>query len=152
MKSLIHKYDLSITLTSNPNKSLFNALKLRDEVKKHDQCHICDALPDRYTCKDKYLVYKFICKYCNESYIGQSSRPFYNRYNEHRHCLKTNKTNSALTEHCQNKHASQNCSITDFQLQILDRCKDPINARLSEARHIKRLSPSINRKHELTDF
>ena len=116
-------------------------------MKKHAHCEVCVHLPDRFRCDDKYLVYKFTCKHCNEFYIGETCRPFNLRYSEHRGSITSKNKISALAEHTTH-HRDVNMSITDFYLEILLKCTDPLQTRLSEATAIDRFRPALNRKHE----
>ena len=56
---------------------------------------------------------------------------------------------SALAGHI---HVGSPKSIDRYDLEILEKCSDPLDTRLTEARFIKKLSPKINRKHELVEF
>ena len=40
-------------------------------------------------------------------------------------------------------------SISDFDLEIIDRLSNPIETRVTEAINIKQLAPHLNRKHEM---
>ena len=102
-------------------------------------------------CNDRFLVYKFNCKKCEEFYIGQTSRPFKYRFLEHKRAIEKNRSSSALAEH-RHRQGPGVSSILDFDLQILDQCRDALDNKLTEARFIKRLRPKINRKHELINF
>ena len=149
IRTLIKKYDLPVNLVDIPNSNLYSSLQNKPKHNKHENCTVCDWLPSKYTCKDKFFVYKFTCKFCANFYIGQSSRPFKLRFMEHARSFN-NKISSALADHrSQCKHI---VSIDNFTLDILDKCKNPVDTRLSEARCIKSMKPNINRKHELIDF
>lgn len=153
IRKLIQRYKIPAKLVNKSNQTIYNNLRFKSKQTKHPNCEICDRLPDRILCTTRHLVYKFTCHLCNDFYIGQSNRPFKFRFNEHcRSLLNKNKNNSALAEHVLQKHHSVNCTIDDFDLSIIDKCNDPVDTRLTEARYIKRLSPQINRKHELIDF
>ena len=116
-------------------------------------CDICNVLPPRFICSDRFLVYQFSCRHCNDFYVGQTNRPFKFRYCEHSRAIKKFDRSSALTEHLQKHHAKLvNKSISDFKLQVIDKCADPVTTRVTEARYIRLLRPKINRKHELTEF
>ena len=87
------------------------------------------------------------------NFIGQSNRAFKHRFTEHSRSLNNrNSASSALTDHVLQKHPHMILSINDFDLMVIERCKDPLETRLAEARHMKRLTPQINRRCELTDF
>ena len=149
IRKLIHKYDLPVTFVSSSNQNLHQALKNKQEKKKHKNCFVCDLLPNKVKCTDRFLVYKFTCKCCQDFYIGQTSRPFKLRYNEHKRAVSNSCDSSALSEHCKKCNCSQ---IDDFGLDIIGMCKDALNTRLTEARQIKQLNPKLNRKKEMTVF
>ena len=150
IKSLMNKYEITANLVSTPNTTLYNALKDKQVSKRHENCNICQKLPERYSCNDRFLVYKFTCVSCGHFYIGQTCRPFKQRYHEHERAVKNNKVNdSALANHI---HADSPKVIDMYDLEVLEKCSDPLDTRLTEARYIKKLSPKINRKHELTEF
>ena len=150
IRKLIKKYELPINLVSSPNKTLYNALKFKQKVEKHESCLVCESLPNKMKCTDRFLVYKFTCHHCKDFYIGQTSRPFKHRFNEHKRAVdKGNVDSSAMAEHCLKCRPKR---LTDFDLEILDKCKDALDTRLTEARYIKQLIPKINRRKELTIF
>ena len=84
---------------------------------------------------------------CNEFYIGETCRPFKMRYYEHSRSLASNNKNSALVEHASN-HSDVTMTMNDFSLNIIQRCTDPLQTRLSEATAIDSYRPALNRKHE----
>ena len=90
-----------------------------------NNCEICESLPDQYDCTDRFLVYQFTCKVCNEFYIGQTNRPFKQRFLEHKKAILKRQKTSALAEHLHN--GLPNSSIIDFKLDILARCRDALD-------------------------
>ena len=86
------------------------------------------------------------------SFIGETCRPFKQRYSEHSTCRSITAKNksSALAEHTL-QHQDVNMTIADFDLRavnIIQQCKDSLQTRLSEANAIDRLGPALNRRHE----
>ena len=157
IRNLIKKYKIPANLVSVPNKPLYNCLKTEENKKeKHNECEVCEALPAKYNCSDRFLIYKFTCKICNDFYIGQTSRSFKLRFSEHKRAIAKKQAKSALAEHDHGPHGTfqgpKNNSIEDFDLDILDQCGDSLDTKLTEARFIKNLCPKINRKSELTAF
>jgi uncharacterized protein YaaR (DUF327 family) len=149
INNIIKKYDLPVRLISKPPRSLKQIFRNSDHrTKKHENCTICDHLPESFNCNDRFLVYKFTCKYCLAFYIGETSRPFYNRYKEHERSLKNGNLISALSEHACKAHDRLNVTIRSFDLEILRQCRDAIEARLAEARAIRSHEPLLNRKFE----
>ena len=136
---LMDKYDIKANLISKPNKSLSSALNNKSKNEKHKNCHLCNVLNSNYRCNDRFIVYKFTCKLCTEFYIGKSSRPFYLRYAEHRNSINAGNKVSALSDHLLQKHQSHTGSIDYFDVQIIDKCRDPVDTTFSESRQIRSL-------------
>jgi len=150
INSIIKKYNLQVRLISKPARSLKQIFKKHNDhkINKHENCAICEHLPEEFNCNDRFLVYQFTCKYCSDFYIGETSRPFYNRYKEHARSLNNGNFISALSEHASKAHKSTSPSIRSFDLEILRHCKNAVEARLAEARAITARGPPLNRKHE----
>ena len=55
----IKTFDLNIKLVSNANKKLAHVFKRKTMSEKHDNCEICQKLPNNYNCEVKGVVYKF---------------------------------------------------------------------------------------------
>ena len=153
------KYDFDIKVIFKPNKYLSDCFHLKEQRDEHQNCAVCHHL-ENGSCEEKNVVYRFVCKRCQNQYIGQTNRPFYQRYTEHKNSIiKGNKANniqntlsqhSALLQHMLEKHPQQQASINQYKVQIIHRTNDPIRCRLAEAREIKKSTPEINRKTELT--
>ena len=99
MNKLKRKYGLPMRITARPGKRLQNTIKSKIDNKDFCQCDICKQIGPKYNCNDKYLVYEFSCKICQIKYIGQSSRPFRSRYNEHERSVRNRDKKSALSDH-----------------------------------------------------
>ena len=147
IKNRLKKYSVPIRLVSKPSRFLKQCFNSKN-VRKHVNCSICEHLPNDFTCNDRLLVYKFTCKFCNEYYIGETSRPFAQRYKEHSRSLQNQDDKSALSCHLKSVHQDQLAKIADFDLEILARCQTPVATRLAEARLITNLRPKLNRKFE----
>ena len=78
VNKLIAKYNLPIQLVNKANQTLQTTLKNSNTpINRHDNCNICTVLPCKYSCSDRFIVYKFTCNYCKEFYVGQTSRSFF---------------------------------------------------------------------------
>ena len=150
INQLISKYDIDVRLVSKPSPNLNTVLKKKKIV--HQNCEICKKVGTKYNCKSRYLVYKFTCKFCNKAYIGQTARPFYFRYREHKFAVDNSNQSSALSEHILKDHRNDNCNIDSFSLEFLELFKSPIESRIGEALWIRYLQPALNRKKELTHW
>ena len=117
---------------------------------KHENCVTCSSLPGGYTCTDRYLVYKFTCNFCYKFYIGETSRPFAQRFGEHVRSLKAHDKKNALTEHLLNDHPEASFDLDNFQLCVLAKLRDPVETRIKEAQLIDQCRPQLNRRLEMT--
>ena len=113
MKKFLKKHDFNVRVVSKPAKYLKQVLVNPQRLKKHENCNPCSHLPAPFRCDDKFLVYQFTCKLCNECCIGETCRPFKMRYSEHSKSLASivlwlNMPSS--------KHSDVNITITDFDL------------------------------------
>ena len=70
------------------------------------------------------------------------------RHAEYKRSLASKTKDSALSEHVLNDHPTADVSIIDFKIDIIDKCKSPLETRLTEGKNINQFRPEINRKHE----
>ena len=115
---------------------------------KHTGCEVCEKLTDKYSCIDRFLVYKFTCQICNQSYIGQTARTLKARFVEHKNSLNRGDDISALSMHASIAHSDVTLSMDSFDLEILHQGKTPLESRLIEIKMINLHKPYLNRKHE----
>ena len=148
INTIIRKYDFKIKVANKPAKQLRHCFSSRSQVKKHDNCKVCSSLPLLYRCDDNFLVCKFTCSLCSKFYIGETSRPFRMRHSEHERSLSNKNKTSALAEHALLCHNDVTVTIDDFDLDIVQKCSNPLETRLAEANAIHRFGPALNRKHE----
>ena len=59
---------------------------------------------------------------------------------------------NALYEHAIKTHNLENMTISHFDVDIIEQSQNAVDCRLAEARLIKTLRPSLNRKNELPNF
>ena len=59
---------------------------------------------------------------------------------------------NALYEHATKTHNLENMTISQFDVDIIEHSQNAVDCRLAEARLIKTLRPSLNRKNELPNF
>ena len=67
---------------------------------------------------------------------------------EHERSINQRNLTTALSEHAHKVHNNRPFQITDFDLEILRRCRAPVEARLAEARAISNQNPQLNRRHK----
>ena len=129
----IKKHDLHVCLISKPVRSLKQIFGNRDpNAKKNENCAICKHLSNNFNCCDRFLVYQFTCKYYSAFYIGETSRPFLNRYKEHERSLRHGNFTSALSEHASKTHDLLHMTIQSCDLEILCHCRNAVEIRLAE--------------------
>ena len=152
VSKLIKKYEMPVKAVYKPASWLSSCLSGRQYVQKHEDCEVCNRMPNRYGCEDRFLVYKLSCKICKKFYVGQTSRPFHFRYDVHRRSLNNKDNRSAISELVNNEHCDVGMTISDFDLQIMKKEKSPIDCKLAEAECINFHRPQLNRKEELTHW
>ena len=145
----IAKYDLNIKLISKPAPQLCSVLNRKRISRSHHNCEICGSIKDKKSCKTRYVVYQFECGVCHDIYIGQTARPFHFRYKEHKRAIENKNNSSALSEHILKRHQNASLSINDFALCFLEILRNPVDCKISEAKHISSKNPKINRREEL---
>ena len=149
INKILQQYNFPVKVVSEPNKKLNQVLGPIHKKTKHDHCLPCSYLPDKYTCNDRYLVYMFTCNRCKMNYIGETCRPFFQRFDEHKRSLKARDNKSALAEHLIKDHPDIDSDLQNFQLCVLAKLRTPVETRIKEAQFIDRLRPKLNRKLEM---
>ena len=158
LKQIINKFDLPCRLVSKANKNLASFLDLRHPASDDNcVCTICKQIRSNSTgetfnsCTDRYVVYKYTCKICNQIYIGKTARPFKTRHQEHARSIKNKSKVSALSEHAQ-KHDEIDRNINLFNISFLKKENNSRDTTVAECKYIENLKPQINRKQELTSY
>lgn len=125
-KNFLKEHNISVVPHINRNLSHIITLG-KDRTKKEDTTG---------------TVYKFDCKECPATYIGETKRPLKIRLREH----MTNKDRkSVVALHIQNH---ENHSFDWNNARILDREKNYHKRKLSESIHINCFSNTINKKED----
>ena len=145
IKKSIDKYNLPVKMVNEFGKQSANQLCNKSE-NNSCTCDICSQL-SKYSCKDRFVVYKYTCKRCNEFYVGKTVRKFSVRHSEHRRAINNKSTSSALYEHLKVKH-NDTGDIGDFVVCLIAKLSNTRDTTFSESKAITQLRPSINRKHE----
>ena len=111
-------------------KIVFNSFKIKQ--------YFCykDRVP---TDLKSNLVYKFSCQECGSCYIGETSRHFKTRIDNH---LKSDK-NSHIFKHLNNNARCLN-SVSKDSFKILDIANNSFDLKIKEALHIHWDKPSLN--------
>ena len=149
INKILRQYNFPVKVVSEPNKKLNQLLRPVHKKTKHDHCLPCSFLPDKYTCNDRFIVYMFTCIVCKKSYIGETCRPFVQRFDEHKRSLKARDNKSALSEHLMKDHPDIISDLENFQLNVLAKLRTPVETRIKEAQMIDACRPQLNRKVEM---
>ena len=143
------KLDFNLVFRHGPNVMGAIGTQVHQTEKCISACTVCDSLPPYAGCNTKYLVYEYICRLCNHTYIGYSARSLKYRHAEHKRSINKGDNVSALSTHLKNSHGSNQAhNIECYNLRVLQRCTDTVSASLAENYHIQHRKPQINRKHE----
>ena len=90
------------------------------------------SVKDQISSEQKsFVVYKFFCPGCNAKYIGETTRQFLVRIDEH---LKTDKK-LAIYKHLSNNNP--NCKADKSCFEIIDQARTEFTLKLKEAMHIE---------------
>ena len=134
-----------------PGKILSNILRSKNKKSHSCNCNIYTQLPNRYNCKDRYVVYKYTCNICNAFYVGKKP-PIFTRHAEHTNDIRKANMNNALFEHLRTYHNTTSYTIDNFSITFINKYSNTLETTISEAEHIHNLHPSINRKRELPEY
>ena len=94
-------------------------------------------------CLINHVVYHFKCAGCNACYVGETSRHFLTRINEH---LFTDKK-SAVFKHIHDNNNLSCMNVCDDKcFSILDKAPTKFRLKIKEAAHIKQLGPILNKQ------
>ena len=88
-----------------------------------------------------YVIYKYVCANCNICYIGETTKQFFVRTNEHLHMDK----NSAIYRHL-NQNATCKALCDHESFTIIDRAPTDYQLRIKEAFYIQKLQPELNKQ------
>ena len=119
--------DVKIVFTSNKVSSFFST---KDKVPNALLSHV---------------VYFFKCAGCNASYVGQTTRHFSVRVNEH---LYKKSQPTGIFKHLE---ADQKCrsACNETCFKVIDRDSSPFRLQIKEAIHNEWLKPNINKQRQL---
>ena len=87
------------------------------------------------------VVYKFICRSCNASYIGETQRHLNTRIKEHLYSDKNSHVLQHLIANDVCHKSSDPCCFT-----IIDRASSPFRLKIKEALHIGWQNPVLNKQ------
>ena len=107
-------------------------------------------------CSQKDIVYSIKCDLCHDNdavYIGETSRPFSQRFQEH-YRSAANPTaksykNMAFSKHYKTCHEGQTPKLT---AKILQKTNGSLERKVTEAVLIQKLKPDLNGQVNIVDF
>ena len=155
IKNLINKYKLPIRIINKLGLPLHTGLNNKQDKNKYrctDSCNICKNLQNKYSCNDRYIIYKYTCNLCHEFYVGRTCRKFNIRHKEHARSINNKNNSSALSEHLINEHSDEEGGINMYTVDFIGRRHNSRDTAITEAFYINKLQPSLNRKHELPAY
>ena len=88
-----------------------------------------------------FIVYKFVCANCKVCYVGETTRHFITRINEH--LQKDAKSN--IFKHLQESRACNSVCNKDC-FSVIDRATTEYQLKMKEAMHIKWIRPKLNKQ------
>ena len=154
IKRAAEKCFLNIRVVTTPGKKLGNILTSSKPLDKQKcpnlKCRCCDALTAG-NCTTPNVVYKLTCDIqgCSNTYIGETGRPLYERYDEHWRAANNptckSYENLSIAKHYTEHHQN---TTPNFHLNIVERASSTKNRKIKEARHILKNKPEINDKNE----
>ena len=81
-------------------------------------------------CRKTNVTYKYRCKECGATYVGETSRNLYTRAGEHQHKFEKNKINSFLHTHQEEDHQGD---PPEFSISVVGSYRDPLSRQVAEA-------------------
>ena len=94
-----------------------------------------------------FVVYHFVCASCSASYVGETTRYFGTRVQEHLH--KSSGASNVFSHLQQNPECREKCDENCFK--IIDCARTKFTLKVKEALHIQWLNPTLNKqKNHLT--
>ena len=102
-------------------------------------------------------MYEITCNACQKRYDGASQRPAVESLNEHESSFRLRNERTAIGQHYRAAHRKRGDTIQrgkrdieafqdNFEIKIIKRCRDGLDAFLYEGLHIKHNKPELNGK------
>jgi len=114
---------------------------LRPNLNRLPNCNIDGCtINDSKKCFQRNITYHLKCIPCGNDYIGSTVRHLHQRIHDHTHTGQGSEIHQHLLN-CNNGRAK-------VQISILNKSKDRINTRISEAVYQKKLRPTLNTRNE----
>ena len=118
--------------------------KCGKESWKKDPCNMCAQSGGGKLCHKCNVMYKYKCDKCGAEYIGETSRNFYSRDQEHMKKYHEKSKESFIFNHQKECH---NGEPPEFTRKVLKSFTDPMSRQISEGVNIRRSgAQAINSK------
>ena len=145
-----------IKIVEKPGQKFIEIIKKNAKKPTRTKCQDPECLMGNTdkggNCRQNEIVYKIICKECQDTYIGETARNGHSRGIEHSKDSTSNnneeKDRSVLLRHMQEKHEGK---IVQFEMKTLASYQhDPLSRQCAEAVYITNIAPEkcINNKKE----
>ena len=105
-----------------------------------EECTMCSQPGGGKMCHKLNAVYKYECNLDGYSYIGETSRNFFSRNQEHEENYLNKRPESFINNHQAEMHGGQD---PDFKYSVLKTFKDPLSRQICEGVQIRRLSGGV---------
>ena len=95
----------------------------------------------------KNVVYELQCKWCRETYVGETERSLETRIREHNGEARRRTLDKPWGDHVRNKHSGESIAAADSvfsAVSVLARAGDRASRKLREAVEIRNLQPQVN--------
>ena len=159
VRRTIKKKGLNIRVIQRPGKSLRSMLVQSRPYDNHcrtgPKCKFCQVCDKKNMCFRKDLVYSIKCGLCDKNhgiYVGETSRPFAVRFNEHLRSARNPDAKSyqhmAFSKHYKQLHPGQSLKLIP---SMLKKTKGTLERKVTEAFYIERMQPDLNSKDELQE-
>ena len=101
---------------------------------------MCRQPGARRQCHKTNVTYKYVCKKCGATYIGETARNLYTRALEHEKKLEKNKTDSFMHNHQVEHHQGEE---PDYEVSVIGSYRDPLSRQVAEGVLITRCKEEI---------
>ena len=150
----LHHMGWKTKLVEKPGTPLFTMFSKKFNMitgcARGDRCCVCDG--DGKKCCVKGVVYRAKCLECKDdiigTYIGETSRQFGTRVQEHIANVNNLKKESFIVDHWMTKHGSEPTPPV-FKFEVISKHKDALSRQLNEALHIRNQG-NLNKKQEFS--
>ena len=96
-------------------------------------------------CHTKNVVYQIKCKICDGTYVGKTRRMVRSRFMEHLGDARNKRKGTDLGDHILQAHPDMQPQNDNFEICILQTCKDEANLKITESIEIRNRKPALNK-------